>query len=219
MITASMKACFVACILASCALTPAEVRAQAATELLPTERPIPDGYDSWSLFLVCNPAWIIENGDRGIADLFNQYRAFGRSIGPKNLAIWFWKKRSFIPTVDNTDIERSSEYCGRYKLLPSESPQVLVTTRNPDDPNPGDYVVVSLNGLAAKDGALVLLKLADQLVVTGLNQSGIDASDGWRRMVAAVRSAISAAGCFFDKVSFSFTTGIIITKIEHNAHC
>jgi hypothetical protein len=171
---------------------------------------------------VCNPAWIVENGDSGIASLFNQYRAFGRSIGPKNLAIWFWKKPSSTPTVDNTDIERSSEYCEKYKLLPSESPHVLATTSYPDDPNPGDYIVVKLNGLAAQDGALVLNKLADQLLVTGLNQSGLDASDGWQRLLAALRSAITATECYFNKASISFKTGAVNVELGHstdNPHC
>ena len=52
------------------------LQAQQRFEVIPTEQ-IPQGYESWSLFLICNPAWIVQNQDEGIATLFAQYRAFG----------------------------------------------------------------------------------------------------------------------------------------------
>jgi hypothetical protein len=217
MITTSTRASFATrIILAICVLSaPGEVRAQDAAALEPTAE-IPRDYSSWSLFLVCNPAWMIENGDKGIAELFTEYREFGRSIGNKHLAIWFWKRRASVPTGDNTDVERSSAYCERYKLLPSESPHVLVTTRHPDDPDPGDRFVVRLNGLAAHDSALALTKLADQLLVTKLNQSELDAQQkGWSRVLDALYLAISTTGCYFNKVSFSLKTGVVSAEIEH----
>jgi hypothetical protein len=146
-----------------------------------------------------------------------QYKAFGNSIGPQNLAIWFWKKPAVKPTTENTDTDRSSGYCARYKLLPSESPHVLVTTRHPDDTTPGDHFVVKLNGLDGHGSALALTKLTDQLLVTGLNQTELDASDRWRRLLAATGSAMSAAGCYFNKVSFSFKTGVFNAEIAHTA--
>jgi hypothetical protein len=171
------------------AATPSAVKAQALFEVIPTSE-IPQDYSSWSLFLVCNPAWIIQSGDKGVAELFNQYKAFGHAIGPKNLAIWFWKEPAATATAANTDTDRSSTYCEKYKLLPSESPHVLVTTRYPNDPVPGDRFVVRLNGLAPHDSALALTNLADQLLVTGLNQTGLDASVRWRKVFAAVGSAV-----------------------------
>ena len=99
--------------------------------------------------------------------------------------------------------------------LTSKSPQVLVTTKYPDDQNPGDHFVVSLNGLDAHRSALALTKLADQLLVEGLNQSDLDmnASDGWRRLLAGVRSASTATGCYFNTVSFSFKTSVVDAEI------
>ncbi len=90
--------------------------AQARFEVEPTAE-IPRDYGSWSLFLICNPAWIDQNGDDGIRTLFRQYKTFGDSIGPKNLAIWFWKEPAQEPSAKLTDVSRSSKYCGRYKLL------------------------------------------------------------------------------------------------------
>jgi hypothetical protein len=192
-----------------------DARAQDRFDGLPGEE-IPHIYKSWSLFLVCSPAWILENGDKGLAQLYNQFFAFGSAIGPNNLAIWF-RNGPGEPTTANTDFGRNSAYCVKYKLLPSDSPHVLVTTHYPDDPEPGDRFIVSLGGLDAHNSALALTKLADQLLVTGLNQSGLDSSDQWRRVLAAVRSAVNATGCYFNKVSFSLKTSVLNAEIEHSA--
>jgi hypothetical protein len=212
-----------ACVLAVFVLaTPLEVCAQATYEVMPTVNIPKEGYSSWSLFLICNPAWMTTNGDKGIIELFKDYKAFGAAIGPKNLAIWFWTKPAMTPSADLTDVSRSSGYCQKYKLLPSDSPHVLVTTSYPDDPNPGDRFVISLNGLDGQASALALTKLTDQLLVTGLNQSELDASDKWRRVFNATGAALSAVGCYFDKISFSFKTGVLNAEISHtsdNKHC
>lgn len=193
---------------------PSQTRAQAAFEIIPMQQ-IPRGYESWSLFLVCNPAWIIENGDRGISDLFHAYKAFGQAIGPKNLAIWFWKVPATAPTIDNTDIGRMSEYCQKYRLTPSDTPQVVATTRYPGELEPGDRVVANLNGSAA-NSARALADLTDQLLKTGLDQSGLDDSDRWRRVVIASSAALSSIACYFNKVSVSVKTGAINAEIAHS---
>jgi hypothetical protein len=55
-------------MLAVCALAaPPKVCAQASFEVMPTVEIPKEGYGSWSLFLICNPAWIIKNGDKGIS--------------------------------------------------------------------------------------------------------------------------------------------------------
>jgi hypothetical protein len=194
----------------------ASLQAHERFEVMPTEQ-IPRGYESWSLFLVCNPAWIVQNRDEGIATLFDQYRAFGDAIGPKNLTIWFWKEPAPEPTAELTDISRSSEYCERFKLLPSKSPYVLVTTQHPDAQEVGDYFFVSLNGLAPEDSADLLAKLTDQLLVTGLDQPGLDASTRWQRSLAAALTVVSSVGSYFNQVSFTFNTGFFKAEIAHSA--
>jgi len=194
---------------------PSQGKAQAAYEVMPLQQ-IPRGYDSWSLFLVCNPAWLLENGDRGVAELFRAYKAFGQAIGPKNLAIWFWKAPAMTPTLENTDIGRMSEYCQKYRLTPSDTPQVVATTRHPDEPEPGDRVVANLNGDAA-NSARALTDLTDQLLKTGLNQSGLDDSDRWRRVASAGSAALSSVACYFNKVSISIKTGALNAELTHSS--
>jgi hypothetical protein len=193
----------------------AALQAQERFEVTPTEQ-IPRDYESWSLFLICNLAWIDQNRDEGIGTLFDQYRTFGDVIGPRNLAIWFWKEPAPEPSAELTDVSRSSEYCTRFKLLLSEGPYVLVTTQHPDAEEVGDYFVVRLNGLDPEDSAKLLAKLTDQLRVTGLDQAGLDASTRWQRSLAAALAVVSSVGSYFDQVSFTFNTGFFKAEIAHS---
>ncbi len=127
-------------------------------------------YKSWSLFLICNPSWIVANGDEGIGKLLRAYEAFGQAIGPYNLAVGFFNSPNSAATIENTDIERMSTYCEKFGLVPSQTPQVVTTIRYPDDPDvdAGGKVVANLNG-DALDSARALTDLADELLKTGLN--------------------------------------------------
>ena len=192
---------------------PRHASAQAAFEVMPTVE-IPRNYESWSIFLICNPAWVLQNGDRGIEQLFQAYKVFGETIGPNNLAIWFWKTPAMSPTVGNSDLGRMSGYCAKYGLTPSETPQVVTTTVYPDLENPGDRVVANLNG-SAENSAQALSDLTDQLLLTGLNQAGLDENERWRRITVAGFSALSSVACYFNKVSISIKTKILNVDIAH----
>jgi hypothetical protein len=163
--------------------------------------PIPkEGYRSWSLFLVCNPTWLLPENQEMVLNLYRQFKAFGSAIGPQHLAIWFWKRppRWGAPDLpEDIDVERSSEYCAQYGLLPSKSPHVLVTTSYPDLAAPvGNYSTLELNGVPAKDITALLTKLADQLIVQGLRQKDLDSEaywQSWQRSFEAVGGVSQAS--------------------------
>jgi hypothetical protein len=114
-------------------------------------------FTSWSLFLVCNPAWLDEDNAGRLWELYEQYLTFGRAIGPKHLAVWFWTDKTPEPSpLDRhiavttktsatkatlqpaavlsytLDVDRSIAYCEKFGLKPSESPHIIVTTRRPE---------------------------------------------------------------------------------------
>jgi hypothetical protein len=51
--------------------------------------PIPRDYQTWSLFLVCSHSWLSGN-EANLDELFQNFLAFGKTIGPENVAVWFW---------------------------------------------------------------------------------------------------------------------------------
>jgi hypothetical protein len=186
----------------------------SGSEVYPTEA-ISHEFKSWSLFLICGPGWILRNKDEGVRLLYEDFKAFGDAIGPNNVAVWFWKKTG-APTADNVDVDRSARYCQKYHLLPSDTPQLLVTTHFPDDPGEGDKFVVSLRGLSASEGANALDKITDQLMQSGLSQKSLDRNAFWSSLWSASGVALSAAGCYLNKVSISMHTGIFNAEISHS---
>jgi hypothetical protein len=172
---------------------------------------------AWSLFVVCNPSWILQNGDAGIQDLFRAFIAFGRAIGPDNLAVWFVNTKYPLfegPTLESTDIERMSKYCSKFGLIPSTTPQVITVINYPDDNDVGGQFVTNLNG-DALDSARALTELTDELLETGLDQSTLDESY-WHSIAIAASSAMKHASCYLNKVSFSIKTGVFNAEITHD---
>jgi len=186
---------------------------------------IPAGYDSYSSFLICNPSWLVNPKSDDVQRLYDVFTAFGRALGPRNLAIWFWNAHAVHHTSDELNIDRDSWYCVRYNLLPSNSPYILVTRTPPDAPfsydlrirTIPDHYLVSLNGLSVDSITRVVTTLTDQKLISGLNQSDLDATAWWQRLLAATGDAIAHAGCYFDKVSFSVKTEVINAEVAHSS--
>lgn len=162
--------------------------------------PILADYNSWTLFLVCNQEWIQrESGDK-LLDLFYQFEDYGRVIGPRHLAVWFWRESpQEIDTnlSDYVDVGVASQYCEKFGLRPSEGPYVVTTTEYPDLGTAlGDRYVLALNEARSEDVTTLLEALTNQLLVEGLNQDDLDSEAywrGWARTFDSVGSGVSAA--------------------------
>jgi hypothetical protein len=195
--------------------TTTAVYASAADEDVPPGQQLPHGYKTWSLFLVCNPRWIAENRDLGIAELYRAYKAFGEAIGPENVAIWFTKKLGKDPTVANTDIQRMATFCANFGLTASLTPQVIVTTVDPSSSNDIKKWVVNLNS-NIKNSYLALSDLADQLLSKKLDQPTLDEREFWRRVETVSISFFNSAYCYLNKVSASINVGVAKLEFAHD---
>jgi hypothetical protein len=193
---------------------------QAPEPLFGPTQEIPRDYKSWSLFLVCNPEWLLDERRDDLIALYHRFDAFGHSIGPDHAAIWFWKTEDRDALFGDTppgkliDVGRSANYCARYGLLPSEGPHVLITTRHPDDDEPGDRSVLKLNGLDPDDIVTLLAKLADQVLVTGLQQEDLDSERSWRRWLGAAETVFDAGFGWIDRVKLAIDTKFFTLEIE-----
>jgi hypothetical protein len=130
--------------------------------------------ESWSLFLICNPSWLLHKNREKIIELYKQFSVFSRVIGKKHLAVWFWKRQPSLWVAEELDVERSIQYCTKFRLLPSQSPHILVTTTYPENEAIGDYISVKLNDADTHEITALLGKLADQIIIEGLSQKSID---------------------------------------------
>ena len=96
----------------------------------------PKTFESWSLFLVCNPQWLSAERAADLRDLYQTFTHFGDAIGDDNLAVWFSNPKNvglakYTELDENVDLARSSEFCKEWGLEPSRSPFLVVTTTYP----------------------------------------------------------------------------------------
>jgi hypothetical protein len=206
---------------------PREAAAQALAPVF-GNGPIPDSpYTSWSLFLQCNPEWLLDKQDAALRDVFAAYRAFGRTSGPKHAAVWFVKSKSSVEAAvaenpRNLDIERSVSYCTRFGLRPSEGPHIVVTTVHPDrwkkgtgaPAQDGDPIIVLALGEKSADDVVGLLKrLNDQVVEERLSQKELASESYWQSWGRIVDGVCR----FFDKVKFTIDAKFL--SIERTGVC
>jgi hypothetical protein len=212
---------------------------QVAVNIVGQKEVIPDGYKTYSLFLICNPEWLDPSKSRDLTELYKKFQAFGRSIGDDQAAIWFWKT-TVREGWENTmapgaaiDVERSIRFCQAWKLKPSDGPYLVVTSTRPDEANlqknlPDGKAIFQLGGLTAAEIATVLSKLTDSLLLTGkvdpslLSKPASDSSPSagssappspalWIRMLAAAQQIIGEFGC---AVTFKVDAGPLSADVK-----
>ena len=191
-----------------------KAKGQAIEELFTPDTPIHrEGYKTWSVFLVCNPEWLLPENGRLLADLYQQFKAFGSAIGPDHLAVWFWKRRPRWNTpqlAEDIDVDRSVKYCQAFKLLPSRGPHVLVTAEYPDLTNPpSNYEAIELAGTPPREISSFLSKLADRLLVQGLRTKTPGSDSYWVAWFEAIRGTLTGLG---ERVRITINTSFF--KIE-----
>src|SRR6266850_8239395 len=115
---------------------PERALAQLPVVVTPTG-PIPKGFKTYSLFLICNPRWLDPGNDVDLLELYKQFQIFGDAIGRDNAAVWFRQpgnhehSNAFLPT--GVDIDRSIRFCEAWKLKPSEGPHIVIMSTYPDE--------------------------------------------------------------------------------------
>src|SRR5689334_12625995 len=94
---------------------------QAAAQIVVGDgQTISRNYKSWSLFLVCNPEWLVTSdaAQGNMRDLFRSFGVFGQIIGSEHLAVWFRKPGTAAnPSApDSYDAAEAADYCSVYHL-------------------------------------------------------------------------------------------------------
>jgi hypothetical protein len=214
----TLHVCALIAALLVSALAPVSAEAQAVEEVYTHDTPVPTGYTSWSLFLVCSPEWLLPQNKERVTALYYQFLALGRTIGPEHAAVWFWIRRPQWATdavIDNVDVERSVAYCRRFKLLPSDGPYVFTTTTYPDSASDTvDHSTLALNGKSPAEIQKLLAALSDQLLIQGTAKQGANTEGFWRSQQTGFEAVQRSLGAFLSKVTFSIKTQWFEVKIN-----
>jgi hypothetical protein len=195
--------------------------AQDARTLNLDTEPIPKNYQSWSLFLICNPQWLAAENEARLASLYKHFNSFGDAIGERHLAVWF-TRRPPTPAgsiVKDLDSKRNAALCTKLKLLPSKSPYVVVMTSYPDvrAENLKPDVLIELNDLPPDDIGNLLTRLTDQLLVQGLRQADFDSAQYWGAWRRGVESIGGGLASMIKKVKITINAGPIKLEVEGGA--
>ena len=145
--------------------------------MLPPRRAIPQGFNSYVLFLVPSAESLLETKYGQIAGLVKAFSEFGESIGDSRAAVWLSSGRAgFLPTrspgksipdliaPQPADTLRSKSYCDRFGLAYNDGPYVLAMKKRPDLMSRLDeYVIIRLHGLEPERIIRVLTVLSEDL--------------------------------------------------------
>ena len=139
------------------------------------------------------------------------FAAFGRTIGPDNAAVRFWKSLPDLDDglADDLDVERSAEICARLRLRPSESPHIAVTSRWDRD-----HMILALGGLEAGRIRQVLVRLADRLVAGGIENEDVRSEIWWQTWYAAGDQALRALAQFASAVKLTIDTKFFKVEVD-----
>lgn len=222
-----MRRLLVGLALVACLLPPVPAAAQAPEPVF-GDGPIPaEPYTSWSLFLPCNPEWLVDKRADALRQVFEAYRALARTTGPRHAAVWFVKpvegrRGNAAANPQRLDVERSVLYCNQFGLAAAEGPHVVVTIVHPDHWRPdapgtpvaGDpMVILALARSAPDDITRLLTRLTDQIRAERLSQHALQSEQYWRGWVRVLE-----AGChLLDTVKFTVSAKFV--SVEKTGVC
>jgi hypothetical protein len=194
---------------------PSPILAQRAQAFVKRGESIPKDFTSWSLFLVCNPAWL--GSDQASAQrmksLFDGFNAFSPIIGSKNVAVWF--STVSPPSPDNYDADEAGDYCAKYKLQSNVSPYVVVTTTYPTKFGAtGNYYAMSLAGLDTENMLKLLGTVSDRIRAQDFNAPQFDSDRYWRQVTQTLEDSLRVIGRIAAAVKITVNARLFKIEID-----
>jgi hypothetical protein len=191
---------------------------QTAAEVVVADgQSISHNYKSWSLFLVCNPEWLVSSdaAQGNMRDLYRAFGVFGRIIGSDHLAVWFRKAGTTQnPSAPEAyDATEAADYCAVYHLTANDSPYLVVTTAYPTkNGSSGNYLAVSLKGLDNTNRLKLLGTYSDRIRMSDFRASQFDSDRYWLGWTQVLEEGAAGLGQLVK--AMKFTVDAKAVKIE-----
>ena len=214
---------------------PRAAAAQVAVELHTSTDSIPTVVNgvtikSWSVFLICAPDWVLPESADQLWELYWQFLNFGTALGPEHAAIWFWSRDPGTPDSGEIhtaiDVVRSTAFCSRFELAPSESPYLVIMTDYPGAgfasqysqtiEKPDNYAVVQLRDKSAGEMTRLLEALVDRIFTGEINKISPETEGFWRAWQHAFETVRSGLVGFTSSLRVIIKTAFFYVVIEPN---
>jgi hypothetical protein len=188
-------------------------------------------YKSWSVFLINNPEWVVAENAERLKQLYDQFQAFGKSIGPDHVAIWFWTQNIWDdPNYKMVDVIRSVALVQKLNVLQPDlkfsaarGPYLFITTEYPGPgladrsetifpTSPKNIAYLELNNKGAAEITKLLTQAADAIVSGNISKLNVGSETYWRGM----QGAFEAIQSFLSQLTVKFTikTPFVDTEIK-----
>jgi hypothetical protein len=191
--------------------------------MMAQDEPIPPNYESWSLFLICNPRWMVGESESEVWNLHEAFMAFGNAIGPRHAAVWFWTEHYVADAISSVDFVRNAAWCDALDLTLSESPHMVIMTEYPgagiasefpDTFNvPAEMVQISLNNVDASETAELITEWAERVrdgSVFDAEPESTGFLQGWQRLFSDLKEAVLGTS---DRVTVGLNAGVLSVEV------
>jgi hypothetical protein len=212
-----LRTLMVAALLFALAVPAARADSTRSPVVVPAGQPIPKGFKTWSLFLVCNPAWLGDDpaSKARMVQLHSAFLGFGGSLGTQNAAVWLTTAGG---NPSDYDADRAGDFCGTYGLSSNLSPYVVVSSDYPTVAGaPGDFAAISLAGLSTDNMLALLGQLSDRIRASQLDRDRMDSDRYWRGWVQVLEDSEAVVRKIAKGFSFSVDARVVKVRFDGKA--
>jgi hypothetical protein len=159
--------------------------ALAADQLIPRSHQYPNGktvrFTSWSLFLICDPAWLRSESKADILALYNAYLSLVTAADESHAPLWAFSSATPWRATE-IDPLQTKPYCDSLAVIPRQGPFLVITVHPPETISPPDAkVLVAFGGQRAAAITRSLMTLVDQATDGGPFDARVGSREWWRR--------------------------------------
>lgn len=181
-----------------------------------TDESLPKSYESWSMFLICNDAWIQTENIDELEELYRLFKSFGLAIGQDHIATWFTTSSD----TKSPDIERNATFCEQYGLDVSGGPYVVITSYYPDESRANskkdEWGILDFHGKEDEEVYLILEQWATALRNSKIYKKNPEKGGYWRILKSTFRLVQRALIGISEDVGFEVGAGPIKVSISES---
>src|SRR3989442_41902 len=135
---------------------------------------------SWSVFLVCDPAWLKREAVDDLIRLYNAYLSVVVAANENHVPLWPFRDEE-PRRASAIDPSKGRQSCDALKLEPRDGPFVIVTTTPPDSIAPSTpRVSLGFGDRRADEITTALMALSERVIDERPSRVAAGSTEWWR---------------------------------------
>jgi len=138
-------------------------------------------FTSWSLFLICDPAWLQPESKADIVALYNAYLSLVTAADERHAPLWAFSSATPWRATEINALQ-TKPYCDSLGVTPRQGPFLVITVHPPETISPPDAkILLAFGGQRATAIARSLMTLVDHATDGGHFDALVGSDEWWRR--------------------------------------